>query len=169
MTSELLSTFPGDTVRALTGMTPSALQQLFDKVTPEILKWRLQAQKEQPNRKRGTGGGRRRRLSTEQEILLTLVHLRHNVAHAMVGQLFGVSADTSENTFAEVVAVLRDVCPSGKYDADKRWKKGEPSWHPDTVGKVIIDSFETPVPRPSGDEAQRRVYSGKKKRHTLKA
>jgi hypothetical protein len=33
---------------------------------------------------------------------------------------------------------------------------------------VIVDSFETPVRRPSEPEAQRRVYSGKKKRHTLK-
>jgi len=33
---------------------------------------------------------------------------------------------------------------------------------------VIVDSFETPVPRPSDYEAQRRVYSGKKKDHTLK-
>jgi len=37
-----------------------------------------------------------------------------------------------------------------------------------TIDKVIVDSFETPVPRPSDYEAQRRVYSGKKKDHTLK-
>lgn len=169
MTVKLLSTFPDDKVRALTGMTPPALKQLLAKVAPELLARRLRNQKQQPGRKRETGGGRKRRLTTEQEILLTLIYLRHNVAHAVVGLLFGVSADTSENTFAEVVVVLRDTCPSGKYDAQKRWKKGEPSWHPDKIDRVIVDSFETPVPRPSGDAAQRRVYSGKKKRHTLKS
>lgn len=35
-------------------------------------------------------------------------------------------------------------------------------------GSLIIDSFETPLPRPSNNERQRRVYSGKKKRHTMK-
>ena len=34
---------------------------------------------------------------------------------------------------------------------------------------MIIDSFETPVPRPSDYEAQRRIYSVKKKCHTLKS
>lgn len=177
MTSALLSTFPDDKVRALTGMTPAALKQLFDHVTPEILNRRLQAQKGRQNRKRTTGGGRKRRLLTEQEILLTLIYLRHNVSHCVIGHLFGVSADTSENTFAEIAPVLRDVCPAGKYDAHKKWKKSEPSWHPDKIDKVLVDSgemaqpftrFETPVPRPSDYEAQRRVYSGKKKDHTLK-
>jgi DDE superfamily endonuclease len=31
-----------------------------------------------------------------------------------------------------------------------------------------VDSFETPVPRPSTSEKQTRLYSGKKKDHTLK-
>lgn len=99
---------------------------------------------------------------------MTLVYLRHNVSHEVVGSLFGVSADTSENTFHEVVAVLRDVCPANRWDAEKRWQKGEPTWEPSQKDHVLIDSFETPVRRPSLDDAQRRVYSGKKKRHTLK-
>jgi hypothetical protein len=90
------------------------------------------------------------------------------VAQAVVGALFGVSADTSENTFHEVVQVLRAVCPAQRWDAEKRWQKGQPSWQPDAGDRVLIDSFETPVRRPSLDGAQRRVYSGKKKRHTLK-
>lgn len=169
MTPTQLSTFPADKVRALTGMTPDALDTLLATVAPELVARRIQAQADQQNRKRRPGGGRTRRLSPEQEILLALVYLRHNVAHCVVGQLFGVSADTSENTFAEVVLVLCDTCPSGHFDAHKKWKKSEPSWHPDTLDKVLIDSFETPIPRPSDNETQRRLYSGKKKRHTLKS
>ena len=33
---------------------------------------------------------------------------------------------------------------------------------------MLIDSFETPICRPSNNARQRRVYSAKKKRHTLK-
>jgi hypothetical protein len=97
-----------------------------------------------------------------------LIYLRHNVAHAVVGALFGVSADTSENTFHEIVQVLREVCPAHRWEAEKHWLKGQPSWHPADEDRLLIDSFETPVRRPSQDFAQRRVYSGKKKRHTLK-
>ncbi len=33
---------------------------------------------------------------------------------------------------------------------------------------MLVDSFETPIARPSLPDAQRKLYSGKKKRHTLK-
>ena len=81
--------------------------------------------------------------------MLTLVYLRHNVAHAVVGQMFGVSADISERTFAEVILLLRDVCPAHRWDAEKRWTKREPSWHPDTLDLVLVDSFETPIAAPA--------------------
>jgi hypothetical protein len=169
MNASTVASFPPDKIRALIGLTPAALNTLLAVATPAIREKRQQAQQSQPDRKRQVGGGRKRRLTTEQEILLTLVYLRHNVCHAVVGQLFGVSADTAENTFAEVVAVLREVCPSNGFAAKKRWKRSEPSWKPEEVDKIIVDSFETPVSRPSENAAQRRIYSGKKKRHTLKS
>ena len=64
--------------------------------------------------------------------------------------------------------MLRDVCPSPRWDAEKRWKKSAPSWQPEDLDRVLIDSFETAVPRPSTEPQQRRCYSGKKKRPTLK-
>jgi len=33
---------------------------------------------------------------------------------------------------------------------------------------VIVDSFETYLPRPSNNERQKRLYSGNQKRHTVK-
>jgi len=154
-------------LRALCGLTPKALETLLEAAVPALLTRRAQAQ-DRPHRQRAPGGGRRRRLRPHQEVLLTLIYLRHNVAHEVVGALFGVSADTSENTFHEVVAVLRAVCPAHRWDAEKKWKKSEPSWSPETLDRVLVDSFETPVPRPSIEPTQRRLYSGKKKRHTLK-
>ena len=155
-------------IRALFGLSPRALGALLGAVLPELVARRRQAQEQRPNRKRRVGGGRKRRLAPYQEVLLTLVYLRHNVSHEVVGGLFGVSADTSENTFHEVVPVLKAVCPSGRWDAQKRWKKGEPTWQPSRADRLLIDSFESPICRPSDPDRQRRVYSGKKKRHTLK-
>ncbi len=83
--------------------------------------------------------------------------------------MFSVSADISENSFHEVIPVLRDVCPAERFDAQKKWTKKEPSWHPDTLDQVLVDSFETPIARPSLPQKQKKFYSGKKKRHTIKS
>jgi len=167
MTIEQLNAIPKGRVRALTGMTREALGELFLAVLPEVEARRLW-RKRRPERKRAVGAGPKRRLSLSQEVLIVLIYLRHNVAHEVVGQMFGVSADTSENLFHEIVPVLRELCPANRYDAEKRWKKGEPRWTPEQVDQVLIDTFETSVPRPSTEPQQKRLYSGKKKRHTLK-
>jgi hypothetical protein len=145
-------------VRALFGLSRAALGELFTAVLPVLLDRRTCRQQDRSGRQRAVGGGRKWRLKPYQEVLLTLVYLRHNVAHAGVGALFGVSADTSENTFYEVVAVLRDVCPANRWKAEKHWKRGEPSWKPDELDHGRIDSLETPVPRPSEPTAQKGRY-----------
>lgn len=168
MNLQQLQSFPSDRVRALFGLEPAALGQLLTAVLPELLARRHQEQQAKPGRRRNPGGGRRRKLHPYQEVLLTLVYLRHNVSHAIVGHMFSVSADISENAFHEVVLLLRDLCPAHRFDAQKKWTKTEPSWTPDTLDVLLVDSFETPIARPSLPDVQRKLYSGKKKRHTLK-
>jgi Helix-turn-helix of DDE superfamily endonuclease len=109
-----LTRFPEDKVRSLVGLTHAALAELFLVALPEIQRRRQQQQTDKPNRRRQVGGGRTRLLKPYQEILLTLIYLRHNVAFSVVGQMMGVSADVAENTFHEIVAVLRDVCPANR-------------------------------------------------------
>jgi|SRR5712692_6341430 len=163
-----LKQYPPEKVRALFGLTLEALGELLTTVLPELVRRRQTAQAQRPNRQRAMGGGRHRRLKPSQEVLLTLVYLRHHVAHAVVGELFGVRADTSENTFDDGVFVLREVCPANRWDAEKKGKKGELRWTPDTGERVLSDSFASPVRRPSLPTRQKRVDSGKKKRQTLK-
>ncbi len=167
MSTPTLPTLSDSRLRALCGLSARPLAALLAAVVPALLAQRA-ARQVRTGRQRAPGGGRRRTLAPEREVLLTLIYLRHNVAHEVVGALFGVSADTSENTFHEVVRVLREVCPAQRWDAEKRWQKGGPSWQPEDLDRVLIDSFETPVPRPSTEPQQRQRYSGKKKRPTLK-
>src|SRR5437867_2654368 len=127
---------PKARLRALTGMTPAALAELLMAVLPELIRRRREAQAARPNRQRAVGGGRTRSLTPAHEVLMVLIYLRHNVAHEVVGQMFGVSADTSENLFHEIVPLLRDLCPAQRFDAEKRWNKSEPSWRPDQVDRV---------------------------------
>ena len=159
---------PKDRVRALFGLEPAALGELLAALLPMLVERRHAGQEARKNRQRAVGGGRRRKLLPYQEVLITLVYLRHNVSHAVCGAMFGVSADISENSFHEAVLLLRDCCPAHRWDAEKKWTKQEPSWHPDTLDLILVDSFETPLPRPSLPGPQRKFYSGKKKRHTTK-
>ena len=155
-------------VRSLFGLTKAQLGALMPVVLPLLCERREQERLAKPGRKRAPGAGRKRKLTPLREVLLTLVYLRHNVSHEVCGRLFGVSADVSEDTFHAVIQALKQTCPSDRWDAQKRWLKGEPSWRPDEEDLLLIDSFETSVPRPSVPEKQKRLYSGKKKRHTLK-
>jgi len=155
-------------LRALTGMTVNALGELFATTVPELLHRRQLAKLQMPARKRAVGGGAKRKLTASQEILLVLIYLRHNLPHEVVGQMFGLSADTSENLFHEILPLLRELFPSNRFEAEKRFRREGPSLQIEEIDRVLIDSFETQIPRPSNKDRQKRVYSGKKKCHTLK-
>jgi hypothetical protein len=167
MTLEELNKLRPTRLRALTGMSVKALGELLTIALPELMRRRAHAF-QRPHRQRASGGGAKRKLSPAQEVLLVLVYLRHNVAHEVVAQLFGVSADTSENLFHEIVPCLRELFPANRVEAERRFRRGVPSLQVETIDRLLIDSFETAIPRPSLNERQKRVYSGKKKRHTLK-
>jgi len=99
---------------------------------------------------------------------MCLLYLRHNTSHEVVGRMFSKSADTSENAFVEVLPILKRLFPNQKWEAEKRYGSDTQRWTPAKVERVIVDSFESYVPRPSRNDRQKRLYSGKKKRHTLK-
>lgn len=169
MTLNQINNLKPGRLRALTGMTVTALGELLARTVPELERRRAQARQRRPHRQRALGGGAKRKLATAQEVLLVLIYLRHNVAHEVVGHLFAVSADTSENLFHEIVPLLRELFPANRFEAERRLRGGNGApWQVEELDRVLIDSFETAIPRPSHKERQARLYSGKKKRHTLK-
>ena len=167
MTLQQINNLRRRRLRALTGMTTNALGELLAVALPELVRRRVHAKRGR-SRQRAMGGGTKRKLSPAQEVLLVLVYLRHNVAHEVVGHLCGVSADTSENLFHEIVPMLRALFPANRLEAGKRVRGAEPNLHVERIDRLLVDSFETSIPRPSLNDRQKRVYSGKKKRHTLK-
>lgn len=102
-----ISPAESERLHALTGLTPVALAELLLVVLPEVSRYQAQ-QAARLQRQCAPGAGRKRRLSPAQEVLRVLISLRHTVAHEVVGGLFGVSADTNENRFHELVLILRD-------------------------------------------------------------
>lgn len=158
-------------LKNLFGFSRAILAQMVEIVLPILEVEREKRLKNRSNRKRQyvPDDGRRRRVFALQKFLMTLIYLRQNVNHTVVGQMFGVSADTSENVFHETLPILQKLFPSQKWEAEKKWRCGEPSWSPSEVDYLLIDSFETSIKRSSVNEKQKKKYSGKKKQHTLKS
>jgi len=157
-------------IKALFGLQPKVLAEVLFLTLPALENERTERLKNRRGRKRRfqPRDGRPREVKPFQKVLMCLLYLRHNTSHEVVGRMFSRSADTSENAFVEVLPVVRRLFPQQKWEAESRYGRSEQKWTPAQVERVIVDSFETSVPRPSNHERQKRLYSGKKKRHTLK-
>lgn len=164
-----LKSFPANRLKSLFGLETDVLAQVIIKVLPALEKQREQRLRNLPERKRRfiTRDGRPPEMKPIHKLLMTLLYLRHNTSATVVGQMFGFSADSVEkNALPEVLALLKELFPASRWEAVRRHRNEK--WNPAEVDKIIVDSFETPIPRPSLNDRQKRVYSGKKKRHTLK-
>lgn len=164
-----LKMFPENRIKSLFGLEPNVLAQVMIKVLPVLEQNREERLRNSLTRKRRfvKDDGRPRQLLPLHKLLMTLLYLRHNTSATVVGQMFGFSADSVEKrALPEVLPVLRELFPASRWEAVQKHRNEK--WNPDEVDQIIVDSFETPIPRPSEQTRQKRVYSGKKKRHTLK-
>jgi hypothetical protein len=144
------------TFRRLTGLTPDAFRALLGQVERAWLDAQRR-RRERPGRKRKPGAGRRHALAVPDQLLLLLIYYRTYVSHAFLGFLFAVDDATSCRTVRRLEPLLAGVFRVPERKADL----GE-----DDVRELFFDATERPTRRPK--TGQRRYYSGKKKRHTLK-
>jgi hypothetical protein len=164
-----LKMFPENRIKSLFGLPPETLAQVIIKVLPVLEHNREHRLRNQKDRKRRyvKKDGRPPEMLPIHKLLMTLLYLRHNTSATLVGQMFGKSFDSVEkNALPEVITALKELFPASRWEAVLRHRNEK--WNPDEVDKIIARSFETPIPRPSRNDRQKRVYSGKKKRHTLK-
>ena len=66
------------------------------------------------------GGGRKVKLSKEEQILLTLIYLRHLTTFQLLGLQFGVSESTANDTFNYWLPILQDILPSSLLEQLKK-------------------------------------------------
>jgi len=115
------------------------------------------------------GGGRKVKLSTEEQILLTLVYLRHLTTFQLLGIQFGVSESTANDTFNYWFPLLQELLPSSLLEqVKKKANDYEIVQELLTDYELIVDSAEQPRARPGEYAEQKKYYSGKKKNHTFK-
>ena len=128
------------------GVSVGQAQSIIDKVRP------LWAEKIIASYKRP---GRNARLALADQVIMLLLYYRSYVTMVFVGHLFGIDDSNVcrmikrlEPLLAQVTAITKDRT------------------HADKELELIIDATEQPIERPQ--KKQKRYYSGKKKRHTLK-
>ncbi|QIR35837.1 transposase [Tolypothrix sp. PCC 7910] len=115
------------------------------------------------------GGGRKELLSIPEQVCLCLFYLRQIPTFEVLGIMFGISKTLSNDTFHYWRKILRKILPSSLIEQVEN-KEGDLLIIQEilTNFKLLVDSVEQPIDRPSDNEEQKKFFSGKKKQHTIK-
>ncbi|MEH2138631.1 transposase family protein [Nostoc sp.] len=115
------------------------------------------------------GGGRKTKLSRREQIILTLVYLRHLTTFQLLGIQFGVSESTANDTLNYWLPLLRELLPSSLLEQVKKTDLDyEQVIEILTEYELTVDSYEQVRERPGDNDEQEKYYSGKKSNHTFK-
>jgi hypothetical protein len=159
--------------RSLTGMTPpefDSLLTVFRAARDRHQRHSRTTRRGQP-RQRRAGAGHPHRHDDCHRLLMTLVWLRLYPTYELLGFFFGLHKRNAQLNVRDVLATLAtlDDFPFDRPGRDR------PKLHSVAevmaafpAVRVIIDSKEQRVNRPTGYDAQKPYYSGKKKAHTVK-
>jgi hypothetical protein len=116
-------------------------------------------------------------LPEREEILLTVIWLRHYFTQEALGYFFGVSDSTAKRAIERVLPVLeaagRDTMRQPPPSRRQRYGVADalrafPELAALTDETGVVDSYEQRVQRPSDRPEADRHYSGKKRAHTTK-
>lgn len=115
------------------------------------------------------GGGRPTKLSMNEQVCLCLFYLRQMPTFQVLGMLFGISKTEANDTFHEWIPILRDILPSSLLEQVSN-NESDLLFVQEVLTnfRLLVDSLEQPIYRPSDQKQQQEYFSGKKKQHTLK-
>jgi len=163
--------------KTMTGLIVPLFEDLVWDTRPALAQTRYAAQ-ERPGRQRaGEGEGQHRRLPAHEEILLTVIWLRHYVTQEALGYFFGVSDSTAKRATERVLPVLermgRDTMRQPPPSRRQRYRVAEALHAYPELADLddetrVVDSYAQRVQRPQDHREADRPYAGKKKAHTVK-
>ena len=156
----------------LTGLSLMEFGQLYDKFYSA---WWMDIRRRSPiqGRQRNYGGGKKSKLvSLKDKLLFILVYVRMYPLLFIQGLMF----ELSEGKTCLWVHRLLPILDEASGYTHKRPVRGEGKSLDEVLEEypelrelgVLGDGMERPMKRPQDGEAQKRQYSGKKKRHTKK-
>ena len=144
------------TFRQFTGLSVTEFDKLLAQLEPALAARAAKARRAR-SPKRTAGAGRKPKLNVADRLFVTLIYYRVYVSQAFLGGLFDVDAGTVCRLVAAVGLALTGIFRI----PERKVRIGE-----DELAAAFVDATEQPTNRPS--KKQRRHYSGKKKRHTIK-
>lgn len=154
--------------RALTGLTRAEFEHLVPAFAG-ALQTQAAATWQGRLRRRQAGGGRRGYLPTPQErLLFILVYVRLYPIQELQALLFGVSQPQAHYWIHTLLPVLRTALGRECALPARPAASMEDLQQRCPTLIFLLDATERPIQRPQDDDRQRRHYSGKQKRHTLK-
>jgi len=160
--------YPKQTKRLL-GINHQKLEQLIElgKLLRQKNKEEIEKTKIRINQ---PGSGTHPKLSEAEQIVLMLVYLRHNLSFQLLGLVFQVSESTAHNIFTYWQKLFEGELPPSLLEQVKKSQDEETIVLEQLRDyELIVDSAEQPIERPSDYQEQKKYYSGKQKRHTLKS
>jgi len=169
---DTLARHPG-AFRSLTGMAPAEFDGLLTAFRAAADRHRRQSRttrRGQP-RRRAAGAGHPHRHDDRHRLLLALVWLRVYPTYELLGFFFGLHKRNAQLNARAVLAVLDtlDDFPFDRPGRDRpKLRSADAVMAAFPAVRVLIDSKEQRVNRPSGYDAQKPYYSGKKEAHAVK-
>lgn len=155
-------------LRAVTGFS----RQEFDRFLPSFVHAYYEAGARTPTdppRRRRPGGGRKGQLPTmADKLLFILVYVHLYPTQEVQGALFDLGQSQASDWAIRLLPILsaalgKEVALPARTPASMETLCRQ---CPETC--YLLDATERPIPRPGHDARQRKYYSGKKKRHTVK-
>ncbi|WP_190160985.1 transposase family protein [Streptomyces litmocidini] len=123
-------------------------------------------------RKRETGAGARHRLVFVDRLVITLIHLRHDLPHSVLALLSGVDRTTVTRAIGEIRGILaeRGCAVPDRPGLRLRILTDVFAYAQAEGVELRLDATEIQVRRPVAGRGGRRAFvSGKKKQNTMKA
>ena len=144
--------------RSLTGITVEKFNVLYYQLIP-IYKATESRRFNKESRQRRVGGGRKKDLQLEDQLLLVLIYYRHYLSQSFLGLIFNLHNSNVSRRIRYIEPQLAKIfkIPTRKIDSELTEEQ---------AAEYFIDATEQPINRPKRN--QKHYYSGKKKKHTLK-
>lgn len=142
-----------------TGISTEKFDELYAQLVP-IYEASEKKRLGNRERKRAIGAGTPHKLDLDERLLLTLLYCKLYVTHEFLGMLFGLDNSNISRTIGYILPMLAQIfrVPERKVTLKEDEKEA--------LTRFFIDGTEQPINRPQ--KRQKRYYSGKKRRHTVK-
>lgn len=149
------------TFRAMTGLSIEKFNSLYKALVPLYEKSELQ-RLSNSKRQRKIGGGRKKELLLEDQLMILLMYYRLQITQEFLGIIFNLHNCNVSRQINYLQPLLSQIFKI----PTKKVSLSEAELTEEKIIEFFVDATEQQITRPK--KGQKRYYSGKKKKHTLK-